>query len=132
MTGLADTGLIVAFLNRKDRHHFWAASLATVDEPLITCEAVLAEAVYLTGSAQRMLELERTGLVRLDFDLTANRARLEILAQRYADRSPDLADLCLICLSEHFPNHPVLTVDGDFLVYRRYQREVIPVIMPPQ
>jgi hypothetical protein len=57
---------------------------------------------------------------------------LERLALRYADRRPDLADLCLVRLSELHPKHSVVTVDvSDFLVYRRNQREVIPLIHPP-
>mgnify|MGYP006969483393 CR=1 FL=1 len=42
----------------------------------------------------------------------------------------DLAYLCLIRMSEHYRNHPVITVDGDFRIYRRNRREVIPVLMP--
>jgi len=132
MTGIADTGFIVAYLNRRDAHHAWAVGLARqVDEPLVTCEAVLAEAVFHTGSAQSVLALVRTGLLRVEFEFTSSQSRLEALAKRYADRSPDFADLCLICLSERFPKLSVLTVDGDFLVYRRHQREVIPVVLPP-
>lgn len=131
MTGIADTGFIVAFLNRRDAHHAWAVELARqVDEPLVTCESVLAEAVFQTGSAERVLALVNTGLLRVDFQAAAHQTRLESLAKRYADRSPDLADLCLICMSERFPSLSVLTVDRDFHVYRRLQREVIPVIMP--
>jgi hypothetical protein len=53
------------------------------------------------------------------------------LAKRYADRRPDLADLCLIRMSELFPNHSIITVDQGFRVYRRNKREVIPLICPP-
>jgi len=53
------------------------------------------------------------------------------LAKRYADRRPDLADLCLIRMSELFPNHSIITVNQDFRVYRRNKREVIPLICPP-
>ena len=133
MTGIADTGFIVAFLNRRDFHHPWAVKLAEqINAPLATCEAVLAEAIFHTASAEKVLALLSLGMLRLEFDLESNRSRLERLAKRYADRSPDLADLCLICLSERFPAHPVLTVDGDFRVYRRHQREVIPVLMPSE
>ena len=132
MTGIADTGFVVAFLNRRDAHHSWAVKVAgQVDEPLATCEAVLAEAVFHTGSAEKVLALVREGLLRVAFDFPAGQPRLEVFAKRYADRSPDLADLCLICLSERFPSLPIITVDGDFLVYRRHQREMIPVLMPP-
>lgn len=34
-------------------------------------------------------------------------------------------------MSELNPKLPVITVDGDFKVYRRNKREAIPVVMPP-
>ena len=47
MTGIADTGFLVAFANRNDAHHRWAVDVAAqIDEPLLTCEAVLAEAAF--------------------------------------------------------------------------------------
>jgi len=131
MKGIADTGLLVAFLNRRDSHHAWACSVAeSVDAPLHTAEAVLAEAAFHLGSVEAVMRLITAGLIQLDFDLDRHRTRVETLAKRYQDRSPDLADLCLICLSEQYPQHPVVTVDGDFLIYRRHQRERIPVVMP--
>lgn len=131
MKGIADTGFVVAFLNRRDAHHTWACALAeTVEVPLLTVEAVLAEASFQVQSTAAVVRLIGAGLLAVDFTLNENLERIEKLAHRYKDRSPDLADLCLICLSERHPKRPVLTVDGDFLVYRRQQREVIPVIMP--
>jgi predicted nucleic acid-binding protein len=91
---------------------------------------VLAEAAFHLGSVNPVLELIDHDLLRLDFDLSDNLSRIALLAKRYADRNPDLADLCLICLSERFPSLPVITVDGDFKVYRRHQREIIPVLTP--
>lgn len=131
MTGIADTGFIVAFLNRRDTHHAWAVNIAgQVDIPLLSCESVLAEAVFHTGSVEKVLALLDSGLLRLEFDFNISKSRISTLARRYSDRKPDLADLCLICLSERFPKLPVITVDGDFRVYRRHQRESIPVLMP--
>ena len=44
MTGIADTGFLVAFARSQDMHHGWALRVAEqVTEPLLTCEAVLAE-----------------------------------------------------------------------------------------
>jgi hypothetical protein len=41
--------------------------------------------------------------------------QLQELARRYSDRNPDLADLCLIRMSELHPRHSILTVDeADF------------------
>ena len=54
------------------------------------------------------------------------------LAERYADRQPDFADVCLIRMSELYPHHSGITVDRvDFRVYRRNKREAIPLICPP-
>ena len=132
MTGIADTGFLVAFAARRDRFFPWAHALAgRIDEPLLTCEAVLAEAAFHLQDTALVLRMIETGLVRLAFDIESHRSELAKLAQRYADRAPDLADLCLVRMSELHPKHPVITVDGDFRVYRRNGREVIPLIMPP-
>jgi predicted nucleic acid-binding protein len=122
--GLADTGFLVAFANRNDRHHEWAVGVA---------EAVLAEAAFHLRNVRVVLAMVQEGLVHPAFDLREHLPQLAALAQRYADRSPDLADLCLVRMSELHPRHPVITVDrDDFRVYRRNKREVIPLVSPPE
>ena len=134
MNAIADTGFLVAFGNRRDLHHQWALSIAErITDPLLTCEAVLAETAFHLGSSALVLALLRDGLVRSEFVITEHLPRLAELAARYADRKPDLADLCLIRLSELHPRHSVITTDlADFRVYRRGRREVIPLIYPPE
>jgi predicted nucleic acid-binding protein len=134
MKGIADTGFLVAFANRTDRHHEWAVQVAErVTAPLLTCEAVLAEAAFHLRSAALVLAMVQEGLVTLAFDCRDHLPQLAALAKRFADREPDLADLCLIRMSELHPRHSVITVDrDDFRVYRRNKREAIPVICPPQ
>jgi hypothetical protein len=88
---------------------------------------VLAEAAFHLEDAAVVLALVRAGLVRPAFDVLEQLPHLIHLAERFADRKPDLADLCLVRLSELHPGHSVITVDvGDFRVYRRNRREVIP------
>jgi uncharacterized protein len=132
--GIADTGFIVAFRNRTDRHHRWAADLAEeVTEPLLTCESVLSEASFHLGSSGSVLELVEDGLLEVAFDCATELPSLRELAVRFEDRRPDLADLCLIRMSELHPRHSVITVDeADFRVYRRNKRDVIPLICPPR
>jgi predicted nucleic acid-binding protein len=131
LRAITDTGFPVAFANRRDLHFAWAYSLAVqIHEPLLTCEAVLAETAFQLQDSALVLRMLDTGLVRLAFDLESHRAEVATLAQRYADRHPELADLCLIRMSELNPDHPVITVDGDFRIYRRNRREVITLIMP--
>jgi predicted nucleic acid-binding protein len=132
--GIADTGFLVAFANRSDRHHEWAVSVAEhVTAPLLTCEAVLAETAFHLQKVGTVLAMVREGLVEVAFDCREHWPQLEALATRYANRKPDLADLCLVRLSELHPRHSVITVDReDFKIYRRNKRETIPIICPPE
>jgi len=59
MKGIADTGLIVAFARANDEHHAWAIDVAksSLTEPVLTCEAVLAEAAFQLGSSPDVLSL---------------------------------------------------------------------------
>lgn len=133
MTGIADTGFLVAFANRKDRYHDWAVEIASrVSRVLLTCDAVLAETAFHLQDAQLVLQMVEEGLVTPQLSVAGHTPRLAELARRYADRKPDLADLCLIRLSELNPSLPVITTDvRDFRVYRRGRREVIPLLHPP-
>ena len=100
MKAIADTGFLVAFGNRRDRYHAWAVEIAQrITEPLLTCDAVLAETAFHLGSASVALAFVREGLVRPAFIVEDQIQRLLELAARYSDRKPDLADLCLIRLA---------------------------------
>jgi len=131
---IADTGFLVALLEIHDEHHEWAAGLAEdISWPALTCESVLSETAFHVGSSALPLEMLHSGMLRLPFVLSVQMTSLRDLAKRYEDRHPDLADLCLIRMSELYPRHSVLTVDeADFRVYRRNRREVIPTICPPK
>ncbi len=134
MKAIADTGFLIAFVSPRDSHHLWAAKLAEkITEPLLTCDAVLVEAAFHLGSAKKALELVEDGLIAPTLTVSDHLERLMELATTYADRQPDLADLCLIRLSELYPKYPLITTDiADFRVYRRGRREIIPLITPPR
>jgi uncharacterized protein len=134
MKAIADTGFIVAFARLNDQHHSWALNLAKgITEPLLTCEAVLAEAAFHLGSSSYVLSLVEDEMLRVAFDCSRHIPQLLDLARRYADHKPDMADLCIIRMSELNPRHMVITVDeSDFRVYRRNKRETIPLICPPR
>jgi hypothetical protein len=103
-----------------------------VTDPLLTCDAVLAESAFRLESASLPLAMISDGLITIAFACHDHLPQLAALAKRYADRHPDLADLCLIRMSELYPRHAVITVDReDFRVYRRNKREVLPLICPP-
>ncbi len=132
MKGIADSGFLVAFGNRHDAHHQWALSIAEgITEPLLTCEPVLAESAFHLRSSAYVLTLMADEMFKVSFDVSKNLPQLRELAKRYRDRSPDLADLCLIRMSELYPHYSVITTDeNDFSIYRRNKRDRIPLICP--
>ena len=68
----------------------------------------------------------------LSFDLAAQAGSVLALLKKYADRDMDLADACIVRMTELTKACTVLTVDrGDFAVYRRNGRDVIPILAPP-
>jgi uncharacterized protein len=134
MKAIADTGLLVALMRDHDQYHNWAAEIAEqISWPVITCEPVLAETAFHLQSSQEVLGMLRDNLIRIAFDCESEIEHLHDLAERYADRHPDLADVCLIRMSELYPRHQIVTTDEeDFRVYRRNKREVIPILCPPK
>ena len=122
----------MALANRRDQYHDWAVNLlAKLQTPLLTSEAVLSETAFHLQSSRTALLMLESGLVRIAMNPEREWSELLRLAEQFDDQHPDLADLCVIRLSEIYPTHKVLTVDGsDFRVYRRNSREQIPVVCP--
>lgn len=120
---LLDTGVIVALLDRSEsRHAECVRVVEDLDAPLVTCEAVIAESCYLTrdlpGAADAILENVQTGLFQLPMQLSRDAAAIQKIIRKYRIREVDLADACLIHLATELRSGAILTLDGDFLVYR--------------
>ena len=65
---LIDTGPLVASINRRDKFHVWARErFGEISPPVLTCEAVLAEACFLlqetSGGSAAVLELVDRGVL---------------------------------------------------------------------
>ena len=133
MKEIADTGLIVALLSRNDPHHQWALQAFRNHGPFYTCDAVLAEAASFFPDPVGILRLVSRGDLRLDPDFCLARESPAVLelARKYADRPMDLADACLVRMSELSARCRVWTVDrADFSFYRRNIRHPIPCEFP--
>jgi hypothetical protein len=86
---IADTGPIVAWLNREDEHHEWACGLPQ-SKPWLTLESCLAEAAWnlgQPGKVAQFVELKFVVPVALDDD---DWRRITELADRFADHDIDL------------------------------------------
>ena len=133
---LLDTGPLVASLLHRDPFHGWAvATLDGIKTPVFTCEAVLAEACFLLrgvrGGPAAVLHLVRCGALVVDFRLAADVEPVQRLMKRYGDVPMSLADACLVRMAELHEDTEVITLDGDFRVYRRHGRRLVPLITPP-
>jgi predicted nucleic acid-binding protein len=124
---LLDTGVIVALLDRSERNHLACAEVvSTLAAPLVTCEAVIAEACYLlrsVGSApDAVLANVERGVFQVPLRLDAAVGAIRVLMRRYASVPMDLADACLVHLADTLETGTILTLDSDFEVYRWRRR----------
>jgi predicted nucleic acid-binding protein len=132
---ILDTGVLIAFLMPRDKHHHWAvSSLQAAKYPVLTCEAVLTEACFLLQRIQsgreKVLQLVKQGYIQIPFCLSDEIEQIETLMQRYQSVPMSLADACLVRMSEIYNQTSVLTLDSDFRIYRKNRNQEIPVIMP--
>ena len=120
---LVDTGCIVALLDRSERNHRRCVeTVAEIDTPLVTCEAVIAEACYLLrsirGAADAVLANVEHGAFEIPFRLDRSATAIRALLRRYASVPMDLADACLVHMAEELDTGRILTLDDDFAIYR--------------
>ncbi len=135
MKRIADTGLLVAAADSRDQHHAWAVTSLRNLTPFHTCEAVVLETAWMLGSPRGVLSLLARGDLVLDpdFSLSAELDRLLALCNKYADREMDLADACLVRMTELTGRCKIWTVDrADFTAYRRHGRLPVPCEFPPR
>jgi len=129
---IADSGLIIAALDKRDAHHEWARNiLETESPPWHVCEAVLTEISASVGTPEPVLEMLRVGDLEIAFEIAENTSEVLALAKKYRDQGMDLADACVVRMSELFDDSVVYTVDKtDFSVYRRHSRRPIRCVFP--
>ncbi len=124
---ITDAGPLVAYLDRSDAHHAWARDqMARLTEPLLTCEAVMAEAWHLLRRGRidpdHLLALVQQGALIAAFDFMMESVALRAQIHRYRSVPMSLADACLVRMSEQ---HEV----GLPSFHRRFRLHHLP---PPQ
>jgi predicted nucleic acid-binding protein len=130
---LLDTGPLVAYLASRDQHHDWAvAQFSALREPVLICEPVWTEAAFLLSrrglSSEILWTIRRREVVKFAFNLDADYVSVASLMHRYAEVPMSLADACLVRMSELHRDCHVFTLDQHFKLYRRFGRQVIPLI----
>jgi len=99
---------------------------------LITSPICIAEVLWLLGdpgdarvlaAQNHLLRAVSRGGIDVIHLLPEDDERIADLNTRYADLPGDFADLTLVALSERLDVREILSLDGDFDVYRRFRRE---------
>lgn len=132
---LIDAGPLVALLDKRDQHHEWAMkTLENAEGELWTCDAVLSEAFYLLGRVpggrEALLKLLVRGAVTIRYSTCDDLPRICELIKKFSSVPMSFADACLVRMTERVDEAKVMTADTDFLVYRRNQRQAVPIIAP--
>lgn len=120
---LLDTGVIVALLDRSERHHERCVStLQALERVLVTCEAVIAESCYLlrglAGAGETVLENVERGNFNIPFQFSQSAGPVRSIFRKYRGLPADFADACLIYLADQLNTGDILTLDRDFQYYR--------------
>jgi len=132
---LLDTGVIVALLDRSEQHHARCVeALETLDQPLATCEAVIAESCYLlrgiAGAPETVLANVEQGIFQIPLQLNRTAASIRAILRKYRDVPADLADACLVHLADELETGEILTLDSDFARYRWRRNRAFQMLIP--
>lgn len=121
---LIDAGPIIAYFDRSDDWHAVCSKFidAFVGQ-FITTTAVITEVMWHTRSDHRVQnEFLRRVYLRVFRDeplVSEDYARIAELNSQYADLPADFADLSLIVLAERLRLQSIVTIDGEFDLYRK-------------
>src|SRR5438552_16311735 len=105
MIHILDAGPLIAWLNRAGEHHDWASqTLERIDPPLYSCAEALTEGAALSGQPAAIVEMIQSGEIVVQFDLSEQADRVLALLRKYQDRRMDLADACIVRMTELIRN----------------------------
>jgi uncharacterized protein len=132
MKKIADAGLLIAFLDRRDKHHQWAGRIfESGSPPFYTAEPILGEVAAVLEDADCVLQMLQVGDLVVSLDLNKEVSAIRALVQKYRNRRMDLGDACCVRLAEILPGAVVYTVDKrDFVIYRKNGRQPVPCVFP--
>jgi predicted nucleic acid-binding protein len=132
---LVDTGFLVAVYDQRERMHRRCLQIYdSLVQPLVTCEAVLSEALHLLrharGGTDGILESVGQGIIEIPFVLTESAGAVKAVMAKYRDIPADFADACLIHMADQMDTGDILTLDGGFKHYRWRKNRRFRMLIP--
>ncbi len=131
---IVDTGPLVGWINAKDQWHAWCVGvMETLEPPLLTCEAVIAEASWQLGRSReavdRLFGLVETGALRVVDLLPEHMPHIRALTAKYPQM--DFCDAAVVRMAEIYPQAKVITTDSaHFTIYRRFRDRPLALLHP--
>lgn len=132
---LVDTSFLVSVYDKRELYHLpCMAALARVRQPLVTCEAVITEAIYhlrrIPGAPQAILASVQEGHLEICFRLAGGASQVLAYYTKYLDTPCDFADACLIAMADQLGTGDILTLDRDFKHYRWRRNRSFRLLIP--
>lgn len=132
---LADAGFLVAVYDRHERFHDVCLQVyESLNQPLVTCEPVIAESLHLLrsipGAGDDLLASIEEGILELRFSLRDSASAVRKIMKKYQDVEADLADACLIHMADELNTGDILTLDSDFKHYRWRRNRTFRMLIP--
>ncbi len=125
MIPIADTGFIVALLNRQDSRHNEVVPIYLQYPTIIVPQTVLAEVAYLVGKegGTAMVVAFLKGLADSRFQIVAltdqDLNRVAEILEQYQDSRIDFVDATVMAVAERYQTKVILTIDyRDFVIFR--------------
>ena len=134
---LVDTSFLVALYDKSDHDHARCVRVyETLEQPLMTCEAVVTETVYMlrfaSGAAEALLSSIENKALEIGFDLSAAAGEIRSIMHKYRDTPADFADACLIHMADELDTADILTLDSDFRHYRWRRNRAFRFLIPSE
>lgn len=137
MSIFIDTGPLYAFFDQRDQYNRWTGEqFAKITDPLITCEAVVAETVFLmlgNGiSPDNLFEfIQRDHLQILPvLSETEGVRRIREIISKYDNLPASVADASLLYMAENKNGGKIFTLDHHFTIYRIRKDKPLSLVSP--
>lgn len=132
---LVDSSFLIALYDQSDFDHTRCLhAYESLDRPLVTCEAVVTESVYMlryaNGAAEALLASVESGALEIAFRLNEAAGSIHSIMKKYRDTPADFADACLIQMADELGTGDILTLDSDFVHYRWRKTRPFRMLIP--
>lgn len=128
VAGIADTGFLVALLNRTDaKHRLVLTVYSQLRAPVLVPQTVLAETAYLVGRTSGILPVakflrsltEKRSRLRLCALTEPDTERVAEILEEYHGSRIDFVDASVMAVAERYQVQTIFTIDQrDFRIFR--------------